>query len=96
MSLHFGPSRVHHRHNAVVGPIGGAILDLEDDPVVGANMLDSFIIDRIRRRDEDSRDTRVPLSIEPPRDDVQPPRDRYPEDYDVEQERGVAIIDFSI
>lgn len=59
-------------------------------------MLDSFIIDRIRRRDEDSRDSRVPLSIELPRDDVQPPRDRFPDDYDVEQERGVAIIDFSI
>lgn len=58
-------------------------------------MLDVFIIDRIRQQREESRGTsRAPLHIEipaPPR----PPEQR-PKPADEEQERGIAVIDFTI
>jgi hypothetical protein len=72
-------------------------------------MLDAYIIDRIRREREAPADRRVPLHIEVPREAPrEAPRGRTrpghePEPFSPEDEapsrdedRGVAIIDFTI
>jgi hypothetical protein len=96
MSQRFPPYLRQAPDPVVVARIGGAILRDEDDTAVGAHMLDTFIIDRIRRREEEARDSRIPLTIEAPRDGAEPPRDRRDEREDADRERGIAIIDFSI
>jgi hypothetical protein len=61
----------------------------------GAEMLDNFIIERIRRERERRESGRIPLRIE----DANPlhrrpqPQKQKPDNHD---ERGVAIIDFTI
>lgn len=62
-------------------------------------MLDAFIIDRIRRQQEEAarRQERIPLQIEVPR----PPRGpevAHPRGSDPHRDegRGIAVIDFSI
>jgi hypothetical protein len=59
-------------------------------------MLDSFIIQRIRQERESRESARIPLRIENNR----PRRPRRPrpeqEAEEDKQERGVAIIDFTI
>ncbi len=59
----------------------------------GAEMLDSFIIQRIRQERESRESARIPLQIEDnlPR---RPRPEREPEEE--KPERGVAIIDFTI
>ena len=61
-------------------------------------MLDAFIIDKIRRERESRDSARVPLRIEVPRPHGQPLEDGRPvhQPEDEERERGVAIIDFTI
>jgi hypothetical protein len=62
-------------------------------------MLDAYIVDRMRREKEraKARETRVPLSIEPP-----PPPDardleRPQEETDNDRpKRGVVVIDFTL
>jgi hypothetical protein len=57
-------------------------------------MLDSFIIERIRREREREREgARVPLRIEPPPPPVRRPPEEEPER---EQERGSVVIDFQL
>ena len=60
-------------------------------------MLDAYIIDRLRRERESREPARAPLRIEVPRPEVNPeeapPRRDAEEDV---QERGIAIIDFTI
>ncbi len=62
-------------------------------------MLDAFIIDRIRRQQEEAarRQERVPLQIEVPRPprgpDLAPPRAAEPRR---EDDRGITVVDFSI
>ncbi len=59
-------------------------------------MLDTFIIDRIRRDQErQRRDSRIPLHIEDrhPGSDSEPSRDRREPRRD---ERGSTIIDFKL
>jgi hypothetical protein len=66
----------------------------------GVEMLDAFIIQRIRREQESTLPARQPLRIEVPREP--PPqwrgqRDPRAEDtQDPPTDRGVAIIDFTI
>lgn len=61
------------------------------------DMLDAFIIDKIRRERESQDSLRIPLHIDVPR-----PRGRNIEEgrpassEDEDRERGVAIIDFTI
>jgi hypothetical protein len=56
-------------------------------------MLDSFIIQRIRQERESRESARIPLRIENNR----PRRPRPEQEAEEEkQERGVAIIDFTI
>ena len=59
----------------------------------GAEMLDSFIIQRIRQERESRESARIPLRIE-----NNLPRRPHPdqEAEEEKQERGVAIIDFTI
>ncbi len=56
-------------------------------------MLDAFIIDRIRQRQNRPRESaQVPLRIEvPEREDRGPVREEKPR-----EERGIVIIDFTI
>jgi hypothetical protein len=62
-------------------------------------MLDAYIVDRMRREKEraKARETRVPLSIEPP-----PPPDARDLERPAEEsendrpKRGVVVIDFSL
>ena len=67
----------------------------------GVDMLDAYIIDRIRRERE-SRDVglRLPLQVEvPPHQplpEIERRRPKEGSDDDSRQERGVAIIDFGI
>jgi len=56
-------------------------------------MLDTYIIDRIRREREPRESVRVPLRIGEPSPHYPP---REPEDRHKRSERGVAIIDFTI
>ncbi len=66
----------------------------------GVEMLDAFIIQRIRREQESTLPAREPLRIEVPREP--PPQWRGQEDprgegtQDPPTDRGVAIIDFTI
>lgn len=59
-------------------------------------MLDAYIIERIRREQEQSRqrDVQVPLHIEPPRPPppALPPREQKEE----VDERGSVVIDFHV
>lgn len=62
-------------------------------------MLDAFIIDRIRRQQDEAarRQERIPLQIEVPR----PPRGPdavHPRAADPrrDEDRGIAVVDFSI
>ena len=60
----------------------------------GTEMLDNFIIQRIRQERESRESSRIPLRIEENR-----PRRPHPEQEAAEEEkpeRGVAIIDFTI
>jgi hypothetical protein len=58
-------------------------------------MLDAFIIDRIRQRQNRPRESaQLPLRIEVPDPEQQPPR-RDRDEFE-KQERGIAIIDFTI
>jgi hypothetical protein len=56
-------------------------------------MLDAFIIDRIRQRQNRPRESaQIPLRIEvPEREEPAPRREEKPV-----EERGIAIIDFTI
>ena len=59
----------------------------------GAEMLDSFIIQRIRQERESREPARIPLRIE----DHVPHRPRPEREVEEDKpERGVAIIDFTI
>lgn len=56
-------------------------------------MLDAFIIERIRQRQNRQRDSaQVPLRIDVPIPDHEPPR----RDDKKDEERGVVIIDFNL
>lgn len=57
-------------------------------------MLDAFIIEKIRREEEQRRYERLPLRIERP----SPPRRPSPDDKrddDEQRDRGVVIIEFA-
>lgn len=57
-------------------------------------MLDAYIIERIRQREERAREeARIPLRIDPP--PAYAPRERTEEE-PASSERGVVEIDFSI
>ncbi len=60
-------------------------------------MLDAFIIDRIQREREKSRDQRPALQIEEPRPEPEPyqrqPADRNNAD---REDRGIVEVDFTI
>jgi hypothetical protein len=56
-------------------------------------MLDAFIIERIRQQQIRHRETQVPLHIQVPEQGA--PR-REDKDEEKREDRGVAIIDFSI
>ena len=58
----------------------------------GAEMLDSFIIQRIRQERESRETSRIPLRIE----DHPPRRPSAEQGEEEKPERGVAIIDFTI
>lgn len=60
----------------------------------GVEMLDAFIIEKIRREQE-SRYRRQRIQIEIPRDRRYPEQPERPES-DEEPDRGVVIIDFSV
>lgn len=68
----------------------------------GVEMLDAYIIDKIRREQDSHDSRRLPLHIDVPRhhDDARQPIYEEPpgrrRDDDNESERGVVIIDFSI
>jgi vacuolar-type H+-ATPase subunit F/Vma7 len=56
-------------------------------------MLDAFIIERIRQRQDRQRESaQVPLRIEVPVPEHEPPR----RDEKKDDERGVVIIDFNL
>lgn len=60
-------------------------------------MLDSFIIERIRREREARDGVRIPLRIEdsfPSSHPMHPQTPRHPQEE--KPERGIAIIDFTI
>jgi len=58
-------------------------------------MLDAYIIDRIRREreEQDRRQSRVPLHIEPP---PPPRRDEAPDHGEHDSDRGSTVIDFHL
>jgi hypothetical protein len=56
-------------------------------------MLDAFIIDRIRQQQIRHKESQIPLRIEAP--ETEPPTRPEEQEKD-KQERGVVIIDFSI
>jgi hypothetical protein len=57
-------------------------------------MLDAYIIERIRQQREEPRGTtRVPLRIDTP---IQRPEEPIQPRRNEEEERGVAIIDFTV
>jgi hypothetical protein len=53
-------------------------------------MLPPYLIDRIRRQEQEQKPAGIPLHIPAP----MPPE--YEERREVEEERGVVVIDFSI
>lgn len=58
-------------------------------------MLDAFIIERIRQQQNRQRESaQVPLRIEVP--DIEPPNRHREEREEKKEDRGIAIIDFSI
>lgn len=58
-------------------------------------MLDAFIIERIRQQQNRPRESaQIPLRIEVP--DMEPPRRHEEREERKDEERGIAIIDFSI
>ena len=65
-------------------------------------MLDTYIIERIRRERESRESSRIPLHIEnsiplrSPRRDHDRSEDEHREEGEEQSERGVAIIDFTI
>lgn len=79
----------------VAAAIVGGIFSLSD-LANGAEMLDHFIIERIRRERDPSEAGRIPLRIE----DVYPthsqPEHHKREEREEKPERGIAIIDFTI
>lgn len=80
----------------VADPISGGIFSVSDT-ANGAEMLDHFIIERIRREHNPSKSGRIPLRIE----DVYPNHSQHPDrperrEREKKPERGVAIIDFTI
>ena len=55
-------------------------------------MLDAYIIDRIRREQEENRrQTQVPLHIERP-----PPERPTEEEHEERKDRGTTVIDFHL
>jgi hypothetical protein len=76
--------------------------DMSGLPNSGAQMLDAFIIDKIRReRESRERDQRQPLRIPSPQDNPWgEPHPKHPpvarEEEGDETERGVVIVDFTI
>jgi hypothetical protein len=65
----------------------------QDSKPLETEMLDAFIIDRIRQRQNQSREAQVPLRIEVP---VPEPKDPRREERKEEEPRGVVIVDFTI
>lgn len=85
------------------GPCRGAerwYIPHESPTPSGVDMLDAFIIERIRREQESKRPARQPMRIEIPREP--PPQWRGQPDprgedtEDAPTDRGIAIIDFTI
>ena len=79
----------------VADAIFGGIFSVS--PTHGVEMLDSFIIERIRRERESRDGGRIPLRIEdsyPASLPLDPQKPREPQEE--KPERGVAIIDFTI
>ena len=58
-------------------------------------MLDAYIIEKIRRERESQDSVQIPLHIQIP-DPPMTPENRHSRPDEERQERGVAIIDFSI
>lgn len=82
-------------------PVAGRWYIPDESPTPsGVDMLDAFIIQRIRREQESKRPARQPMRIEIPREP--PPGwrgQRDPQGEETEDpptDRGIAIIDFTI
>jgi len=78
----------------VAAPIRGGIFSTQAQ-AHGAEMLDSFIIERIRRERENRESGRIPLRIDETIP-LHPPQHQHEQKKDERDERGVAIIDFTI
>ncbi|MFN7142871.1 MAG: hypothetical protein ACK4YP_03780 [Myxococcota bacterium] len=74
--------------------LADAIFIIDWTPDLETEMLDAFIIERIRQRQNRQRgeSAQVPLRIEvPEREEPSPRREEKPR-----EERGIAIIDFTV
>lgn len=78
------------------GPVRSYIDDGQDSKPLETEMLDAFIIDRIRQRQNRSREAQVPLRIEVPVPEPKDPRREDRRDERKDEERGVVIVDFTI
>lgn len=81
-------------------PRTGWYIPNESPTSPGVDMLDAFIIERIRREQESRRPARQPMRIEIPREPPPgyrgQPDPRGEDTEDPPTDRGVAIIDFTI
>ena len=78
-------------------PVSRYIDHGQDSKPLETEMLDAFIIDRIRQRQNRSREAQVPLRIEVPvPEPTDPRRDPRRDDERKDEERGVVIVDFTI